>query len=93
MTTGSRGLQVERDLARLRELGLIEQQGAGSHAMLASDEVFITPTHLGLQLFAHCNGQRGPLQQFYALDSCETQGRGQTLGAKPTSEKPIPINR
>lgn len=74
-TTGSRGLQIERDLARLCELGLIEKRGLNSPVMLPSDEILLTPTSLGLQLFAHCNGQRGSLQQFYALDSPPMQDR------------------
>jgi len=74
-TTGSRGLQIERDLTRLSDLGLIERRGLKSPIMLPSDEILITPTALGLQLFAHCNGQRGSLQEFYALDSPAIQDR------------------
>jgi hypothetical protein len=88
-TTGSRGQQVGRDLGRLCELGLIEKRS--SPTMLASEEVFITPTHLCLRLFAYCNGQRGLVQQFYAPDSHRTQGAANSLVAK--SAKPIPINR
>ena len=91
VTTGSRGQQVERDLQRLCELGLLEKQGAGSSAMLAANEVLITPTSLGLQLFAHCNGQCGPLQQFYAVDSYEGQRHSHSLRTR--SAQPIPINR
>ncbi len=76
-TTGSRGTQIERDLERLSELGLIEKKALNSATLLTSDEVFITPTCLGLQLFAHCNGQRGSLRQFYALDSYGSQVRTQ----------------
>jgi hypothetical protein len=75
LTTGSRGLQIDRDLGLLSELGLIEKKGPNSPTLLPSDEIFITPTCLGLQLFAHCNGQRGSLRKFYALDSPRTQGR------------------
>jgi PilZ domain len=90
-TTGSRSLQVERDLQRLCDLGLIEKQSTSSPTMLARDEVSITPTCLGLQLFAHCNGQRGPLQQFYALGSYGTQSGAPS--SRDTSAKPIPISR
>ena len=58
-TTGSRGGQIVRDLQRLSDLGLIEKRGAGSPVLLTSDQVYITPTCLGLQLFAHCNGRKG----------------------------------
>lgn len=67
--TGSRGPQFERDLERLSELGLIEKIDSTSPTLLPSDEISITPTALGLQLFARCNGRKGPSQQeFYALD-------------------------
>lgn len=92
-TTGSRGVQVERDLQRLCELRLMEKHGAGSPTLLASDEVFLTPTTLGLQLFAHCNGHRGLLGEFYALDSHATPSvaNHSRNGLKPVT--PIPINR
>jgi hypothetical protein len=89
ITTGSRGQQVERDLQRLCELGLMEKQGAGASAMHSANEVLITPTSLGLQLFAHCNGERGPLQQFYAVDSHERPAHS----LRTRSAQPIPINR
>lgn len=71
-TTGSRGLQIERDLERLSELGLIEKRIANSPTLLPSDETYITPTSLGLQLFARCNGHKGPPKDFYALEAPET---------------------
>ncbi len=69
VTTGSRGLQIERDLERLSELGLIEKRVGNSPTLLPSDETFITPTSVGLQLFARCNGHQGSPKDFYALDS------------------------
>jgi len=69
--TGSQGPQIERDLDRLAALGLTEKRDPNSPTLLPSDEIFITPTGLGLQLFARCNGQRGSLREFYALDSLE----------------------
>lgn len=92
-TTGSRGLQIERDLRRLSDLGLIEKNGAGSPALLQSDEVFVTPTCLGLQLFAHCNGQKGSLREFYGLDSPGKQGTANQRRDSSRSSAPIPINR
>jgi hypothetical protein len=92
-TIGSRGLQVERDLQRLCELGLIEKHGSNAPTMLASDEVFITPTSLGLQLFAYCNGQRGPLKQFYALESYGTEARTHSSVGRSRPAELIPINR
>jgi hypothetical protein len=92
-TTGSRGLQIERDLRRLSELGLIEKKGASSSALLQNDEVFITPTCLGLQLFAHCNGQRGSLRKFYGLNFPASQGPAHQQRKNSGSARPIPINR
>ena len=67
-TTGSRGVQTERDIERLSELGLIEKGSSNSPTLLSSDEVCITPTSLALELFARCNGHRGSLRNFYAVE-------------------------
>ena len=72
LTTGSRGLQFERDLDRLSELGLIEKRDSNSPTSLATGETHITPSSLGLQLFAQCNGHRGSLRDFYAADSFDS---------------------
>jgi hypothetical protein len=72
ITTKSRGVQTERDLERLSELGLIEKGDSNSLTLLASDEVYITPTGLGLELLARCNGHRGPLRNFYPTASPDT---------------------
>jgi len=61
--TGSRGL--ERDLGQLTALGLLERSQSNSPALLASDEIRLTPNSLGLELFARCNGHRGSLRDFY----------------------------
>jgi hypothetical protein len=65
LTTGSRGLQFERDLERLSELGLIDKRDSSTPAPLASGEIHITPSCLGLQFFAQCNGHRGTPRDFY----------------------------
>ena len=65
-TVGSRGIQVERDLDSLAALQLIEKKVVNTSTMLARDEAYVTPTSLGLQLFALCNGHRGTLQEFYS---------------------------
>jgi hypothetical protein len=70
--TGSRGLQIECDLESMSELGLIEKRYPNSPTLLPGDEILITPTSLGLQLFAHCNGHRGSLREFYDVDSTDT---------------------
>jgi hypothetical protein len=67
LTTGSRGLQIGRDLEILSQLGLIEIQ-TNSRSLLASEEANITPTSLGLELFARCHGHRGSLRDFYRID-------------------------
>ena len=68
-TTGSRGLQVDRDLDLLSVLGLIEKRESNSPTLLVSDETHVTPSSLGLELFARCHGHRGPLEDFYAANS------------------------
>jgi PilZ domain len=64
-TTGSRGPQIERDLERLCELGLIEKTQSSSLTLLAGDETYVTPNSLALEVFARCNAHRGSLQDFY----------------------------
>lgn len=64
-TVGSRGPQIERDLDALSGFGLIERRGETSSAMVTSNVSFITPTSLGLHLFARCNAHRGTLREFY----------------------------
>ena len=67
-TVGSRAPQVERDLESLAALQLIEKRAASASALLATRHACITPTILGLQLFALCNGHRDP-RDFYFQDS------------------------
>jgi hypothetical protein len=68
--TGSRELQIERDFDRLSWLGLIEKRSVkGAPTLLPSDEASITPSTLGMQLFACCNGHTGALQDFYAAST------------------------
>ena len=71
-TVGSRGPQVERDLEALCGFQLIDRRAANASALRTSNESYITPTRLGLQLFALCNGHRGALRDFYFSDSSES---------------------
>jgi hypothetical protein len=71
-TVGSRGPQTARDLESLAALQLIEKKSASTSALLTSDEIYLNPTALGLQLFALCNGHQGPLRDFYFLAPSET---------------------
>ena len=69
--TGSRDLiRIERDLAHLTELGLLEGR-AKSRYFMAVDEASVNPTPMGLQLYARCRGHRGSSQDFYRGDSLE----------------------
>lgn len=68
-TVGARGPQLARDLATLASLHLIETSASDSPSLLRNSTASITPTPVGLQLFALCNGHRGTLQDFYSLNS------------------------
>jgi hypothetical protein len=68
-TVGSRLPQIERDLEALARLQLIERRAADAPAMLTSSHTRITPTSLGLQLFALCNGHPGDSRGFYFAES------------------------
>ena len=68
-TVGSRGPQIQRELAALSSLNLIEmRRAANSPSLLASNETYLTPTSKALELFALCNGTRGRVRDFYFLD-------------------------
>lgn len=58
--------KIERDVFHLANLGLIEQ-GARSRSMQPMDEINVTPSRLGLRLYALCSGHRGMLQDFYGI--------------------------
>jgi len=67
--TGSRDLiRIERDLEHLSDLGLLEKK-VKSKFFTPIDDAKITPTSLGLQLYARCSGYRGEAQDFYQVDS------------------------
>jgi len=75
-TVGARGPQLQRDLTSLVYLNLIEKSASSSSALHASNEISITPTTLGLQLFALCNGHRGPIRDFYFVDAAQPATAG-----------------
>ncbi len=63
-------LRVGRALQHLCELGLIEER-VKSSMLLPVEGVGMTPTELGLQLFARCNGHVGTLESFYEVTRAE----------------------
>jgi len=66
--SGSRDLvRIERDLMHLSELGLFEIRSKSTTLCLIN-EADITPTSLGLELYARCHGYRGSLQDFYRVE-------------------------
>lgn len=60
--------RIERDLAHLSELGLLEKNDRFSF-FSQLDEAHITPSRFALQLYALCNGHRGAAQEFYEVAS------------------------
>jgi hypothetical protein len=66
--TGSQNLaKTERDINHLCELGLIEHS-VRSRSLLPPEKIPVTPSALGLKLYARCFGYRGKPQSFYGLD-------------------------
>jgi len=66
--TGVQSLaKIERDVFHLADLGLLEGN-VRSRSLLPPDEINVTPSSLGLKLFALCNGHRGMLQDYYKLN-------------------------
>ena len=65
--TGSHDLiRIERDLEHLNDLRLISDRVKSTFFSPIADTKF-TPTSLGLELYARCNGYRGTPQGFYGL--------------------------
>jgi hypothetical protein len=58
-------IRIDRDLDHMAELGLIEHREKAAFFSPIADAK-ITPTSLGLELYARCNGQRGT-RTFYGL--------------------------
>ncbi len=67
--TGWRDLiRIERDIEHLFDLGLLQKRVKSSF-FVSSDEAKISPSSLGLQMYARCSGYRGEPQNFYDADS------------------------
>jgi hypothetical protein len=64
-------LRMGRALEHLSGLGLLEERFKTS-LFIPVDGINITPTCLGLQLYACCNGHRGEPQTFYGAESSST---------------------
>lgn len=63
--TGSQSVaKIERDIHHLSALGLLEE-GVRSRSLLPPQEANITPSTLGLTVFARCSGHRGEVEDFY----------------------------
>ena len=61
-------LRIDRNLAQLCDLGLLEER-ARSKYFTHMDNAKITPTTLGLEMYARCQGHIGPVSDFYRLTS------------------------
>jgi PilZ domain len=59
--------KIERDVFHLADLGLLEQS-VRSRSLQPLEEINVTPSSLGLRLFALCSGHRGMLQDFYGVN-------------------------
>jgi hypothetical protein len=59
-------VKIDGDLEQLAEFGLLVRSEK-SRLLSHRHDADITPTNLGLQLYARCNGHRGDLLTFYGL--------------------------
>lgn len=65
--TGSRDMiRIQRDLEYLSEIGLLTTS-VRTESFTPIEGSELTPTSLGLQLFARCSGHRGATQEFYGV--------------------------
>lgn len=59
--------KIESDVIHLAALGLLEP-AVRARSFLLQDEINLTPSSLGLDLYARCHGHRGNVQDFYATN-------------------------
>jgi hypothetical protein len=59
-------LRVDRNLTQLFDLGLIEKREKSKY-FTQTDEANVTPTPMGLEMYARCHGFLGPVADFYGL--------------------------
>lgn len=71
--SGSRDPQrIDRDLEHISDFGLLEKRIKSSFFVQES-EINVTPTCLGLELYARCHGHHGLLRDFYGLAPQEAE--------------------
>jgi hypothetical protein len=64
--TGAHDLiKIDRNLFQMCLLGLLEERAKGKFFQFSEDAT-VTPTSLGLEMYARCNGHRGSIKEFYA---------------------------
>ncbi|MGA7858749.1 MAG: PilZ domain-containing protein [Terracidiphilus sp.] len=61
-------VRIERDLAHMTDLGLLERN-VKSASLAPLEDADISPSPLALRLFARCNGHQGSAQEFYGVVS------------------------
>jgi len=66
--SGTRASRIHVDREQLTDLGLLVKE-VDLQVVVPARKVNLTPSSLGLQLYARCRGHRGPLQEFYGLSS------------------------
>lgn len=71
-------VKIDRDLEHLAELGLLVNR-VKSRFFSLIHEADITPTNLGLQLYARSNGHRGDLKDFYRVAPAQVSAMASTL--------------
>ncbi len=59
-------LRVDRNLTQLSDLGLINER-VKSKYFTQKDDANVTPTTLGLEMYARCHGFIGPVLAFYGM--------------------------
>ena len=59
-------IKLDRELNYMADIGLIVEREKSPFFQQMTDTT-VTPTNLGLQLYARCNGHRGTTQNFYGV--------------------------
>ena len=80
-------MKIDRNIFQLANLGLLEPRLKSKYFNF-EQEANLTPTALGLELFARCQGHRGAPHEFYAANpSGEDVGKVNLLSAQPKTDQ------
>lgn len=74
-STGVREIHMERELDFLSDLGLLEKKQPTPPTLVLAGKTRVTPSYLGLQMYARSQGHRRALEEFYEKSAHSQQSQ------------------